>query len=205
MTRTMESLARVARWPNAGLPPKSTNSLIRSSMSARDPSGLPKGPTGSSRRRLLAIFSPGREKMASRRRRLAIFSLPGEIVPVAGESSRGDLWPFGAGLSGIRDRCPGGGLVGGATVVQQPLGLGVHRLDGLFQVERLAERLPYVALDAQIDLAAVALGVEEVDAVGVAVGDFLLDGDALCLEPLVIGLQRLHRVHPPGDLVRQHR
>src|SRR6516165_6336961 len=56
MTRTMESLARVARWPNAGSPPKSTNSLIKSSMSARDPSGLPNGPTGSSRRRLLPIF-----------------------------------------------------------------------------------------------------------------------------------------------------
>ena len=36
-------------------PPKSTNSLIRSSISARDPSGFPNGPTGSSRRRLLAI------------------------------------------------------------------------------------------------------------------------------------------------------
>src|SRR5437667_11408027 len=60
MTRTMESLARVARWPYAGLPPKSTNSLITSSMSARDPSGLPNGPTESSRRRLLGIFPPTR-------------------------------------------------------------------------------------------------------------------------------------------------
>src|ERR1700756_2627552 len=58
MTRTFESFARVARWPYAGLPPKSTNSLTTSSISARDPSGLPNGPTGSSRRRLLAIFSP---------------------------------------------------------------------------------------------------------------------------------------------------
>jgi hypothetical protein len=30
-------------------------------MSARDPSGLPNGPTGLSRRRLLAIFSPKTE------------------------------------------------------------------------------------------------------------------------------------------------
>src|SRR6476646_11396263 len=58
MTRTLESLARVARWPYAGLPPKSTNSLITSSRSARDPSGLPNGPTGSSRRRLLGIIPP---------------------------------------------------------------------------------------------------------------------------------------------------
>src|ERR1700689_1848559 len=58
MTRTMESFARVARWPYAGLPPKSTNSLIRSSMSARDPQGLPTGPTGSRRRRLVAIAFP---------------------------------------------------------------------------------------------------------------------------------------------------
>ena len=58
MTRTMESLARVARWPYAGLPPKSTNSLITSSMSARDPSGLPNGPTGSSPRFLLPILAP---------------------------------------------------------------------------------------------------------------------------------------------------
>src|ERR1700751_1264504 len=160
MTRTTESLARVARWPYTGLPPKSTNSLIRSSMSARDPSGLPNGPTGSSRRRLLAMFS-----------------LPTGIVPAAGKSSRAWLmYPAVVGLGGIGDRCPGGGLVGGAAVVQQPLGLGVHRLDGLLQVERLAERLPDVALDAQVDLAAVALGIEEVDAVGVAVGDFLLDG-----------------------------
>src|SRR5271169_3865932 len=62
MTRTMESFARVARWPYAGSPPKSTNSLIKSSMSARDPSGLPNGPTGSSRRRLLPIFSPNPDR-----------------------------------------------------------------------------------------------------------------------------------------------
>src|SRR5580658_9746757 len=62
MTRTMESLARVARWPYAGSPPKSTNSLIRSSMSARDPSGLPNGPTGSSRRRLPAIYPPNPDR-----------------------------------------------------------------------------------------------------------------------------------------------
>src|SRR6516162_11385230 len=35
-------------------------------MSARDPSGLPNGPTGSSRRRLLAIFSPTRIVAAGR-------------------------------------------------------------------------------------------------------------------------------------------
>src|SRR6266567_1901569 len=62
MTRTMESFARVARWPYAGLPPKSTKSLIKSSMSARDPSGLPNGPTGSSRRRLLPITSPNPDR-----------------------------------------------------------------------------------------------------------------------------------------------
>jgi hypothetical protein len=60
MTRTIESFARVARWPYAGLPPKSANSLITSSMSARDPSGLPNGPTGSGRRRLPPICAPGR-------------------------------------------------------------------------------------------------------------------------------------------------
>src|SRR5215471_2558526 len=66
MTRTMESFARVARWPYAGSPPKTTNSLTRSSMSARDPSGLPNGPTGSSRRRLLPIFAPIRIVAARR-------------------------------------------------------------------------------------------------------------------------------------------
>jgi hypothetical protein len=64
ITRTLESFARVARWPYAGLPPKSTNSLIKSSMSARDPSGLPNGPTGSSRRRLLLILAPRRNRNA---------------------------------------------------------------------------------------------------------------------------------------------
>src|SRR5690242_11841909 len=63
MTRTMESLARVARWPKAGSPPKSTNSLITSSRSARDPSGLPNGPTGSSRRRLLGIIPPNPDRI----------------------------------------------------------------------------------------------------------------------------------------------
>ena len=69
MTLTMESLARVARWPYAGLPPKSTNSLITFSMSARDPSGLPNGPAGSSHRRLLAISAPNPEIVALHRKR----------------------------------------------------------------------------------------------------------------------------------------
>src|SRR5262252_6057299 len=68
MTRTMESFARVARWPYTGSPPKSTNSLITSSMSAREPSGLPNGPTGSSRRRLLLIFTPKPDRSPSNSR-----------------------------------------------------------------------------------------------------------------------------------------
>src|ERR1700733_14249266 len=86
MTRTIESLARVARWPYAGSPPKSTNSLIKSSMSARDPSGLPNGPTGSSRRRLLAIFSLNLDRRPSKG--------VGASRPVAGYTAAGN----GAGL-----------------------------------------------------------------------------------------------------------
>src|SRR5450432_250243 len=83
MTRTMESFARVARWPYAGSPPKSTNSLITSSISARDPSGLPNGPTGSSRRRLLAIFTPpaNRSRRPEKGPRLAFLSVqPGRVM-----------------------------------------------------------------------------------------------------------------------------
>src|SRR5580692_2791134 len=89
MTRTAASLARVARWPYAGLPPKSTNSLITSSISARDPSGLPNGPTGSSRRRLLAIFTPraNRSRQPEKGPRLAAL-------------------PAGEGLSGRRAVVP---------------------------------------------------------------------------------------------------
>ena len=39
--------------------------------------------------------------------------------------------------------------------MQQALGLGVDLVDGLLQVERLAERLPHVLVDAQLHLAAI--------------------------------------------------
>src|SRR6185437_15997081 len=68
---------------------------------------------------------------------------------------------------GVRDRGPGDRLVGRPALAQQPLGLGVDRGDRLLEVQRLAERLPDVPVDAQVDLAAVSLRVEEVDAVGV--------------------------------------
>src|ERR1700722_2353476 len=93
MTRTAASLARVARWPYAGLPPKSTNSLITSSMSARDPSGLPNGPTGSSRRRLLAIFTPpaNRSGRPQKELRLAfhLVAARSPFVPFAGRMADG--------------------------------------------------------------------------------------------------------------------
>ena len=75
-----------------------------------------------------------------------------------------------------------GGLVGQTAVGQPLLGFGVDLVDGLLEVVRLAERLANLTVNAQEDFAAVALGVEEVDAVGVAVRHFLLDGDALGLE-----------------------
>src|SRR4249920_1768315 len=59
ITRTLESSAGVDSAPNAGSPPKSTKSPSMSSMSAREPSGLPNGPTGSAARRPPFIASPG--------------------------------------------------------------------------------------------------------------------------------------------------
>jgi glyoxylase-like metal-dependent hydrolase (beta-lactamase superfamily II)/rhodanese-related sulfurtransferase len=106
--------------------------------------------------------------------------------------------------AGVRGWLPGDGLVARPVVDKQALGLRVDLLDALLQVQRLAERLPDVARDAQVYLAPVALGVEEVDAVRVAVRDFLLDGDAFGLEAVMVHLQRLDRVHPPGDLMREH-
>src|SRR5215831_14129173 len=79
MTRTMESFARVGRWPYAGSPRMSTNSLIRSSMSARDPSGLPNGPTGSSRRRLLPIFYPNPDRSPPTGARASRASAPDKV------------------------------------------------------------------------------------------------------------------------------
>ena len=61
---------------------------------------------------------------------------------------------------------PGDWLVGRAAVGEQALRLGVDLIDGLLQVQRLAERLPDVLVDAQVDLAAVSFRVEEVNAVG---------------------------------------
>src|SRR5690348_206832 len=68
--------------------------------------------------------------------------------------------------TGLLDR-----LVGRSALGQQPFGLGEDLLGGQVEVDRLPEGLAYVAVDAEVDLVAVALGIEEVDPYRVAVGD----------------------------------
>ena len=110
-------------------------------------------------------------------------------------------------LTGVQ---PGLDVLHPGLAAHEPRPAAAHRFGApqdlvvrLVEVERLAAGLRRVERRVDIELDRIALGILEVERPGVAVvGDPVL-ADAFLEERLAVGLQRVERIEPEGDLVHR--